>query len=157
MLTKVIEKRKLKRIKTELNTRYKILSEDIENEMPSVTSREIQAKTDSLSLNGALLRTNVVRSDGLHIALSNSGLCKNKLDIEFDLPTCSRTLHVVGEVSWYDLTSENDQFHYNVGVLFKELSKEDRDFLKKFIRKEEKHNLSFIRKWFSTINCFLLS
>ncbi|MFH1625646.1 MAG: PilZ domain-containing protein, partial [Pseudomonadota bacterium] len=105
-----------------------------------------------ISTNGACLRTNVVQVDGLHICSSISGLDKNKLKIEVDLPSGFGSITVLGEVSWYDLTPENDEYLYNVGVSFAELSEDNREALKRYVtklRKERKTRLGFLRKWFS--------
>ena len=134
-----------------LDTRFVIVGEGIERDISSnMTSRTIPAKTESLSICGACLKTNVVQADGLHICSSISGLDKNKLKIELDLPSSSKPLRILGEVRWYDLSPENDDFLYHVDILFKELSEEDREVLKKFIEEERKYiktSGGFIRKF----------
>ena len=149
---KRIDSRRYARIDVALDVRFVIISVDPEAKLSSET---IQSETKSISVNGACLATNVLQSGGLHICASTSGLEKNKLKLEIDLPSDSKKITPLGEVRWYNLTSEEEdderKYLYNVGISFIDLSKEDREALEAFInkkRKEGKTHFGFIRDWF---------
>ncbi|MDY7030957.1 MAG: PilZ domain-containing protein [Thermodesulfobacteriota bacterium] len=142
-------RRKYARVSVSLDARFVIVNTEIEQ---GITSAPIHAKTKSISLNGTSLVTSIVQVEGLHIASSTSGLGKNHLKMEIDLDgEPKRTIKPIGEVRWYNLTPENGELLYNVGVSFLEMSKEDREALKTFLvkrRKEDKIHFGIPRKWF---------
>lgn len=143
-----INRRKHKRIEARLEAEFAIIAEGIDG---YVYSRKIQTKTKNISINGVWLGTNVVQIDELHICSSLSGIDKNRLKLEIQLPSGFKTINPIGEVCWYDLNHENDEYLYNVGVSFVELSKGDREVLKRFIttaKKKTKTWISSLRKWF---------
>lgn len=143
-----IDKRKYVRMNTALDTRFAIISQGTDRD---IFSRTMPAKTKSISISGVSLGTNTVQVEGLHICSSISGMAKNKLKLEIDLPSNYKTITPIGEVCWYDLTPESEEYLYNVGVSFIELSKEDSEVLKEFItteRKKTKTSISALRKWF---------
>ncbi|KAF0123301.1 MAG: hypothetical protein FD151_352 [bacterium] len=142
------DKRKYARINTALDTRFVIISQGTDRD---IFSRTMQAKTKSISISGVSLVTNTVQVEGLHICSSISGMAKNKLKLEIDLPSNYKTITPIGEVCWYDLIPESEEYLYNVGVSFIELSEEDSEVLNRFTtteRKKTKTSLSFLRKWF---------
>ncbi|MFH2012823.1 MAG: PilZ domain-containing protein [Pseudomonadota bacterium] len=148
------DRRKYPRIDTLLNARFIIIGKSNEKEM---ISRTINATTKTISTSGVCLKTNVVQVDGLHICSSVSGLDKNKLNIEIDLPPSFGSINAIGEVSWYDLMPENDDYLYCVGVAFIELSEDDMKVLNSYITKqikERKTRLGFLHKWISLIFLF---
>jgi c-di-GMP-binding flagellar brake protein YcgR len=147
--TKRSERRRYPRINTLLDARFVIVSKGIDRDF---SSSVIQAKAISVSTRGVSLKTNVVQIDGLHIASSVSVSGKNTIQLEIDLPSCSKTINAEAELRWYDLTPEDNEFLYNMGLSFTKLNEENREALKQFIieekRKEEKPRLGFIRNWF---------
>jgi len=145
---KRLDNRKYARIKADLDVRFVIVGVDPEDNM---SSRVIQSETRSISVKGACIGTNIVQVDGLHICSSISGLGKNKLRLEIDLPSSSKPITPMGEVRWYNLTPNDGKYLYYVGLSFTELSNEDKETLKCFIAKEkkgDKTHFSFIRDWF---------
>lgn len=143
-----IDKRNYTRMNTALDTRFVIISQGTDRD---IFSRTMQAKTKSISISVVSLGTNTVQVEGLHICSSISGMAKNKLKLEIDLPSNYKTITPIGEVCWYDLTPESEEYLYNVGVSFIELTEEDSEVLKKFItteRKKTKTSISSLRKWF---------
>ncbi len=145
---KRIDSRKYARINVVLGARFVIIGDNPEENM---SSRMIHSETKSISVNGACLGTNVVQADGLHICSSTSGMEKNKLKIEIDLPFGSRTITPMGEVRWYDMRPGDGKYLYYMGVSFIDLSKEDKRALETVIDKErkgEKTYFNFFRDWF---------
>ncbi|MDY6853524.1 MAG: PilZ domain-containing protein [Thermodesulfobacteriota bacterium] len=146
---KRFERRRHPRINITLDARFIIVSKCIDRDF---SSGVIQGKTISVSTRGVSLKTNTVQINGLHIASSVSVSGKNTIQLELDLPSCSKTINAEAEVRWYDLTPEDNDFLYNVGLSFTNLNEENSEALKRFImkekRKEEKPRLAFIRKWF---------
>lgn len=143
-----IDRRKHQRIEARLDAGFVIIGEGIHG---YVSSRKVQTKTKNISINGVWLGTNVVQIDELHICSSLSGIGKNRLKLEIHLPSGFKTITAIGEVCWYDLNHENDEYLYNLGVSFVELSKGDREVLKRFIttaRKKTKTSISYLGKWF---------
>ena len=134
-LSTEIEKRVYSRVDTNLDTKFVIVYKNVEE---TISSRMVQAKISNISINGACLVTNVVQVDGHHISSSASGLGKNKLKIEIELLPDLKTITPMGEVLWYNLSPEEGEYQYNVGVSFVELSKEDKEALKKFIAREKR-------------------
>ena len=144
------ERRRHPRINTTLDLRFVIVSKGIDMDF---SSSVIQGKTISISTKGVSLKTNIVQADGLHIASSVSISGKNTIQLEIDLPCCLKTIKAEAELRWYDLTPEDDEFLYNVGLSFTNINQENRELLKRFIikekKKEEKPRLGFMRNWFS--------
>ena len=132
---KEIEKRVYSRVETNLDTKYIIVDKNVEG---TISSGKIHGKISNISISGACLVTNVIHADGHHISSSASGLGKNRLKIEIELLHDLKAITPLGEVLWYNLSPEEDEYLYNVGIAFVEMSKQDKDNLKKFITKEKR-------------------
>ncbi|MEW6614133.1 MAG: PilZ domain-containing protein [Thermodesulfobacteriota bacterium] len=150
------ERRKCTRIDASLDVRLVIIGEGSEG---YITSRTILAKTETISTNGACLITNVVQIDGLHICSSISGLNKNKLKLEIDLPSNYKTITLTGEVCWYDLAFESDEYLYKVGVSFIDMNEDNKETLNSFIaiqRKERKKQVRLFLKKFDFLRSIVI-
>ncbi|MFV1951239.1 MAG: PilZ domain-containing protein [Nitrospinota bacterium] len=127
--SKRLEKRRFYRLKSPVQVRFRITSGDNEGG----SSRLIKGKTENISEGGICLETNLVQVDGLHISHDSSMLYKNRLEMEIDLSPDMESIRAVGEVIWYDLKKKKDQYTYNVGVWFSEISEDDKNRLSKFL------------------------
>ncbi len=127
--SKRVERRKFYRLKSPVQVRFRIISGDNKGG----SSRLIKGKTENISEGGICLETNLVQVDGLHISHDSSMLYKNRLEIEIDLSPEIESIKAIGDVIWYDLKRKKDQYTYNVGVSFSEISEDDQDRLNNFL------------------------
>ncbi len=134
--SKFFTRRKLKRLKTSLNGKFKIIS----GENPAIVSSVVNYTTKNISPFGLGLEASTVQIDRLHISHDNSMMAKNKLDIELELPSTNGeekqfdTVHFLGEVAWYDKQDSFTPNPYQIGVNILEISDEDKSRLEHFVK-----------------------
>lgn len=131
---KHLDKRKLKRLKTQLNVRFRIVS----GSNPLEKSSSINGITKNISPFGIGLEAGIVQIDHLHISHDSSMLTKNRLEVELILSPSDKgnnaeTIHFVGEVVWYDKKSNKHQYPYEIGVEILKISQEETKKLESLI------------------------
>jgi hypothetical protein len=95
-------------------------------------SRSIDGRVEDLSLTGLVFQTASMRVDNLHLSYDESPVVRNKLTMEIDLPG-KRKITAMGEVSWYERSFVAKEQIYHIGVVFREISPEDREALKEYL------------------------
>jgi hypothetical protein len=95
-------------------------------------SRSLEAKVEDLSLSGLVFQTPTMKVDDLHLSYDESPVLRNKITMEIDLPN-HRKVTAMGEVSWYERSFVSKDTFYHVGVVFKEMSPEDRSALRDYL------------------------
>jgi len=95
-------------------------------------SRSLDGRLEDLSPTGLIFQTNAMRVDDLHLSYDESPILRNKLTMEIDLPN-GRKVTAIGEVSWNERSFVAKDHIYHIGVVFREMSAEDRQVLKDFL------------------------
>jgi hypothetical protein len=100
-------------------------------------TKEVPATVTNLSEAGFCLATEFTVIDDLHVLSSSSGISKNSLEINFQLPG-EKEIRIVGTACWYNLGIPGGTYRYDVGTQIDEISESDMTLLKTFIRQERK-------------------
>lgn len=112
----------------DLHMKYLVISGKDEMKI----SRSLDAKVEDLSMSGLVFQTSSMKVDDLHLSYDESPILRNKLTMEIDLPN-QRKVTAIGEVSWYERSFVSKDAFYHVGVVFKEISPEDRGVLRDYL------------------------
>jgi len=121
-----IERRRSKRYRLDLPVRFRIYApSDRENTTPF-----LPGKIYDLSEEGARLLMNTVQNNGLHILhpmVTTSELCQ----LEIEIPGGESPLILQARVIWYDRLEEGQDFTFQAGARFLDLTQD----LKKELQK----------------------
>ncbi len=113
---------------TNLHMKYLVISGRDEMKI----SRSLDGRVEDLSMTGLIFQAPSMRVDDLHLSYDESPVLRNKLTMEIDLPG-RRKVTAIGEVSWYERSFAAMDQIYHIGVIFREMSSEDRGVLKEFL------------------------
>jgi len=142
-----VEKRRFLRLELPLQVTLTIISDE-----PAATGpKPIRVKSRNISEQGICIETRHVEIDGVHMLSGSPGAQRNRLDLAIDLYGIEKTIQVTGEVCWYDLSPESDNFMFQVGIVFLDISREDKDLLKNFLKNNQPRRDSFLRRFFSIL------
>jgi hypothetical protein len=142
-----VEKRKFQRLDCAVQVRVTILVEDEELSSP----KSFIAKSKNISLQGICLETRQVEVDGVHILTGSPGSPKNHLDMEIDFYPSEKAFKVLGEVCWYDLSKETEEFMFEVGIVFINMDAAAKETLKKFISSQTARGKGFLKSIFNKL------
>jgi hypothetical protein len=142
-----VEKRKFYRLDSAVQVRVTIPAEDEDLCSP----KSFIAKSKNISLEGICLETRQVEIDGVHILTGSPGSLKNRLDMEIDLYPSEKTFKVKGEVCWYDLSKETEEFIFEVGIVFINMDAAAKETLKKFISSQKSRGKGFFKSLFNKL------
>lgn len=112
----------------DLHMKYLVVSARDEMKL----SRSLDARVEDLRLTGLVFKTHTMRVDDLHLSYDESPILRNRLTMEIDLPN-HRKVAAIGEVSWYERSFASKDPVYHVGVVFREMSQEDRNVLRDYL------------------------
>ena len=143
-----VEKRRFQRLDCAVQVRVTILVEEADLGSP----KSFIAKSNNISLEGMCLETRQVEVDGVHILTGSPGSLKNRLDMEIDLYPSEKTFNILGEVCWYDLSKETEEFMFEVGIVFINMDAAARQTLKKFISSQKVHGKGFLKSIFNKLS-----
>lgn len=134
-MMKLFSRRKLKRLKTALNVKFRIVS----GNNPAERSSEVTCTSKNISPTGLGLESGIVQIDRMHISHDTTMIKKNSLDIAIELPSNNNekqfeTIHILGQVAWYDKPDTYSASHYHIGVDIMEISDGDKSKLEVFIK-----------------------
>ena len=124
----VSNRRKSRRV-TLLTLRYRVISGWTKHKK----SKPVLGIIQNISSDGLCLKTNTLEVDGLHLSFDDTPLVRNKLEIDLDLPNSEKTIHITGEVEWYEKERGRNKDFYLVGVSFVKIREEDRRILDDYI------------------------
>lgn len=121
------DRRRLPRTAAKIPVRFRILKEGVEVQISEPADGIIR----DINLEGLALETPSVEIDGLHISYDEDPARKNRVFLQWELPS-GKLIKAVGETAWYERTSiEGSSFL--AGLKFREISEEDREALKEFL------------------------
>jgi hypothetical protein len=143
-----VEKRRFQRLDCAVQVRVTILVEEEDLSSP----KSFIAKSNNISLEGMCLETRQVEVDGVHILTGSPGSLKNRLDMEIDLYPSEKPFNILGEVCWYDLSKETEEFMFEVGIVFINMDAAARQTLKKFISSQKVHGKGFLKSIFNKLS-----
>jgi hypothetical protein len=142
-----VEKRRFLRLEIPLQVTLTILSEDL---VPG-GARPIRVKSRNISGQGICIETRQIEIDGVHMLSGSPGAQKNRLDLTIELYDIEKTIQVTGEVCWYDLSPESENFMFQVGIVFLDMNSQDKDLLKSFLKNHQPPRKGFLRRIFSML------
>jgi len=142
-----VEKRRFLRLDAPLQVTLTILSED---RVPG-GAKPISVKSRNISEQGICIETRQIEIDGVHMLSGSPGAQKNRLDLAIDLYDIEKTIKIIGEVCWYDLSPESEKFMFQVGIVFLDINSQDKDLLKNFLKNHQPRRDSFLRRFFSML------
>ncbi len=94
-------------------------------------SRLLEGMLRDVSAEGIAMETPCIETDGLHISYDSVPARKNRIYLQFELPS-EKAVKAVAETIWYERMSSADNL-FAVGLKFLEISKESRAALKEFL------------------------
>jgi hypothetical protein len=94
-------------------------------------SEPAEAVLRDVSASGLSMETSQIVVDGLHISYDRVPTVKNRLYLQWELPT-GRAIKAVGETMWYERVSAAAPL-FVVGLRFIDMSREDREAFKGFL------------------------
>jgi c-di-GMP-binding flagellar brake protein YcgR len=142
---KGVEKRKFQRLEIPLNVTLKIITE--EEALNRISP--LMLKSRDISKDGISLETLDIVVDNINILSGSPGARENLLDMAIELTEGEVPIKAIGEVCWYDLARDSEEFMYQVGVVFIKIDEKDKEQLEIFLKKHKK-NKDFLSKIFSS-------
>jgi hypothetical protein len=142
-----VEKRKFQRLECAVAVRVTILVEEEDLSSP----KSFTATSKNISLEGICLETRQVEVDGVHILTGSPGSVKNRLDMEIELYPSEKPFKVLGEVCWYDLAKETEEFIFEVGIVFIKMDAAAKEILKQFISSKTAGRKGFLKSFFNKL------
>ncbi len=139
--SKGVEKRKFFRLELPLQVTVRILTEE---GVPGGI-RPLKLKSNNISEQGICLETRQIVVDSVNILSGSPGARENLLNMEIELVPGEEPVVVIGEVCWYDVLRETEEFMYQVGVVFLEFEGHAKERIKLFL-KSHKGQESLISK-----------
>ncbi len=129
-----IERRKFLRLEVPVQVKVTIMADDEMLGGPKTLS----AKSRNISMEGICIETRQVEIDGVHILSGSPRSEKNQLQLQIDLSPEEKPIEVLGEVCWYDLSSETEEFMFQVGIVFLNITADAKKTLKNYLKAHSK-------------------
>jgi hypothetical protein len=140
-----LEKRKFIRLEAPLPVKVTIMvDEDLLG-----GSRTISAKCRNISLEGVCVETRQIEVDGVHILSGSPRSEKNQLHLEIELNAALEPVKALGEVCWYDLLNEAEEFTFQVGIIFIRIEGNGKVDLKNYLKTQHKKSDNIFKRIFS--------
>lgn len=144
-----VEKRKFIRLEIPLQVTVFIIPED----EVAGGQKSIAVKSKDLSEKGICIETRHIEIDGVHMLSGSPGAQKNRLALEIKLIPDEKPIKAIGEVCWYDLSRETEEFMFQVGVVFISFESNGKEALKSFLKCQNISRGNFLQRF---INRFRL-
>jgi len=139
--TKGIEKRKFQRLEVPLKVMVRIVTED-------EVLREIKPQrviSHNISPQGICLETAQIVIDSVNMLSGSPGDRENHLDLEIELVPGEPPAHVSGDVCWYDVARDTEEFMYQVGIVFTSFRDDAKERLARFLKSNKRGGTVFER------------
>ncbi len=142
-----IDRRKFYRLEHALDVTVTIPAEEEELSRP----KTFIAKSKNISPHGICLETRQVEVNGVHILTGSPRSPRNRLNLAIGLYPHEKPFEIQGEVCWYDLAKEQEEFLFEVGIVFVNMTEEARQTLKKFINSQTSRDKGFFKRLFNKL------
>lgn len=139
--SKGVEKRKFLRLEIPLNVCVRIFTD----EKARASVRPLNLKSSNISLQGICLETSQMVVDMVNMLSGSPGARESILDMEIELISGEAPLKARGEVCWYDVVRDTEEFMYQVGIVFAEFEGHGKEQLTLFIKNHRKNKGFFSR------------
>jgi hypothetical protein len=140
-----LERRRFTRLGAPLLVKVTIIADE---EFPG-GPRMFTAKCRNISLEGICIETRQIEIDGVHILSGSPRSVKNQLQLELELDATKNPLKALGEVCWYDLLSDAEEFTFQVGIIFVRIDGNGKFDLKNYLKAQHKKSDNIFKRIFS--------
>jgi c-di-GMP-binding flagellar brake protein YcgR len=137
--SKGVEKRKFFRLDIPLNITIRVLTDE---KVPGGV-RPLKVQSSNISQQGICVETRQIVVDSVNMLSGSPGARENLLDMEIELIPGESPVKAIGEVCWYDVARETEEFVYQVGIVFIEFKGSGKEQIKKFLKGHEKSKSFF--------------
>ncbi len=138
-----VEKRKFQRLDFPLQVQVTVVTE----EDPAGQDPSCIAKCLNVSLQGICLETPNILLGPFNILSGSPGSREYILRLAFSCLPDTAPVIATGQVCWYDVACESDDFRYQVGIVFLEIEGDGREQLKRFLKTNRKKTGFFQSLW----------
>ena len=138
-----LEKRKFQRLEYPLDVTVEIVSV---MDAPKVLA-PLHLKSRNISKRGICLETKAIEFEGINLLSGHPFARKHRLFMKVELLPNEQLFEAIGEVRWYDISSDMPEFIYQVGVEFIDIKNNGKDQLLRFL-KNQKSNKGYFQKLF---------
>jgi len=145
-----LDKRRFVRVDSPLRVTLCIIRD---GEAPDNT-HPIRVRSCNISREGICLETGQIIINSVNMLSGAPGARDNLLKMEIELAPGQPPIKTKGEVCWYDVTRDSEEFMYQVGVCFVEIDDGDSERIKAFV-KSNTRKPGFFRKLFFGPACLL--
>jgi len=127
------EQRQYDRARTRKLVRYRV----IDGSDPDHVSSTKRSYVINIGGGGVLLKANELEVDGLHISYGDNTDVQNWIALEIDLFPGRSSVKALGQVVWYQRTTNDEEYRYDIGIEFRKIREEDRQIIIDFVSREE--------------------
>ena len=127
MNAEAMDRRIVNRKPAKLPVRFRVVRESTGMRVSDLVDGVIR----DISKDGIAVETPEIVVDGLHISYDEHPATKNRVYLQFELPS-KRSIKAVGETVWYERVSSAEPW-FVVGVRFVEITAQDRAAIDEFL------------------------
>ncbi len=127
------EQRKYDRALARKLVRYRV----IDGSDPDHISSPKRSCVINVGGGGVLLKANTLKVDGLHISFGDNSNVQNWIALEIELLPGRPSVQALGQVVWYQRTTNDEEYRYDIGIEFRRIRDEDRQTIIDFVSHEE--------------------
>ncbi|MHB8137901.1 MAG: PilZ domain-containing protein [Smithellaceae bacterium] len=138
-----LEKRKFQHLECPLGVTVDIVSA---MDAPKVLA-SLHIKSRNISKGGICLETKAIEIEGINLLSGHPFARTHRLFMKIELIPNEQLFEAIGEVRWYDISSNMPESIYQVGVEFIDIKKTGKDQLLRFL-KNHKSNKGYFEKLF---------
>lgn len=138
-----LEKRKFQHLECPLEVTVEIVSA---MDAPKVLA-PLHIKSRNISKGGICLETKAIEIEGINLLSGHPFARKHRLVMKVELIPNEQLFEAMGEVRWYDISSDMPESIYQVGVEFIDIKNNGKDQLLRFL-KNHKSNRGYFQRLF---------
>jgi hypothetical protein len=125
------ERRAERRELSTLRLRYKIISPQ------SGKSPTMEAVGRDIAVGGICARVKSMSIDGINMTFDKNPTSQNRIFLEIFIPGHSKPLTAIGEVRWFERSTVNDAYNYDVGIEFTKISQNNRKIIANHVKNKQ--------------------
>ena len=141
-----VEKRKFTRLDIPLDITIKVITEE---ELPGGVS-PLKVQSSNISQRGICIETSQIVVGSVNMLSGSPGVRENLLDMQIELVPGETPFKAIGEVCWYDVSRDTEEFMYQVGIVFIEVQDSEEEKIKRFL-KDHKKSKGFLGRLLSAL------